>query len=314
VDIHRKPGYDPAELFVDPRLRAAKLRIGLRMAQKVLGMRYLMDVIPSTPRWCAARTAGRPTAPRTAALHHVGSRAARGRPVVATEVKALLLDHVFGAAGARSEDCMNPSALLGRWLAERLSPGPAAWLETVAGRVRAAAGDRELYLAIGEVSRRVGREPLSITAAELREAQASRPAGTRATGPATRPRECGCCSRAPPTVELLARRLAPCAARRRGRTGRLLPRPAPVSGSRAPRAARRRGRALQHARGLRGVAHRNPYPAEQFAQAAWNQMVLKALFVGTVSTSSRASTRAPIRPWPGCSPTTRTSAGPPRAR
>jgi hypothetical protein len=29
------------------------------------------------------------------------------------------------------------------------------------------------------------------------------------------------------------------------------------------------------------VAHRNPYPAEHFAEPAWNQMVLKALFVGT---------------------------------
>jgi hypothetical protein len=29
------------------------------------------------------------------------------------------------------------------------------------------------------------------------------------------------------------------------------------------------------------IAHRNPYAAEQFEQTAWNQMVLKALFVGS---------------------------------
>jgi predicted AlkP superfamily pyrophosphatase or phosphodiesterase len=46
VDIHRKPGYDPCELFLDPALRFPKLRIALRLAQKALGMRYLMDVIP----------------------------------------------------------------------------------------------------------------------------------------------------------------------------------------------------------------------------------------------------------------------------
>jgi len=46
VDIHRKPGYDPCELFVDPRLRAPKLRVARRLLQKALSMRYLMDVIP----------------------------------------------------------------------------------------------------------------------------------------------------------------------------------------------------------------------------------------------------------------------------
>ncbi|MCA9117425.1 MAG: alkaline phosphatase family protein [Planctomycetaceae bacterium] len=45
VDIHRKPGYDPVELFLDPELTAPKLRIARRLLQKKLGMRYLMDVI-----------------------------------------------------------------------------------------------------------------------------------------------------------------------------------------------------------------------------------------------------------------------------
>lgn len=46
VDIHRKPGYDPVELFVDPALRMPTLRVLLRLSQKSLGFRYLMDVIP----------------------------------------------------------------------------------------------------------------------------------------------------------------------------------------------------------------------------------------------------------------------------
>lgn len=45
VDIHRKPGYDPVELFVDPELTIPKLRIARRLAQKLLGFRYYMDVI-----------------------------------------------------------------------------------------------------------------------------------------------------------------------------------------------------------------------------------------------------------------------------
>jgi predicted AlkP superfamily pyrophosphatase or phosphodiesterase len=47
VDIHRKPGYDPCELFIDPALRLPGLRVARRLAQKALGMRYLMDVIPT---------------------------------------------------------------------------------------------------------------------------------------------------------------------------------------------------------------------------------------------------------------------------
>lgn len=46
VDIHRKIGYDPVELFVDPALRFPKLRVANRLLKKKLGLRILMDVIP----------------------------------------------------------------------------------------------------------------------------------------------------------------------------------------------------------------------------------------------------------------------------
>lgn len=46
VDIHRKPGYDPVELFLDPQLAWPKARIAGRLLQKKLGLRMLMDVIP----------------------------------------------------------------------------------------------------------------------------------------------------------------------------------------------------------------------------------------------------------------------------
>jgi predicted AlkP superfamily pyrophosphatase or phosphodiesterase len=51
VDIHRKPGYDPAELFLASERIGTKLRIGWRLAQKLLGFRYLMDVIPLHGDW-----------------------------------------------------------------------------------------------------------------------------------------------------------------------------------------------------------------------------------------------------------------------
>jgi hypothetical protein len=50
VDIHRKPGYDPCEMFVDPAIAMPKLRVARRLVQKKLGMRYLMDVIPLDPK------------------------------------------------------------------------------------------------------------------------------------------------------------------------------------------------------------------------------------------------------------------------
>jgi predicted AlkP superfamily pyrophosphatase or phosphodiesterase len=49
VDIHRKPGYDPCELFFDPGLWWPKGRAIRRLAQKKLGFRTLFDVIPLDP-------------------------------------------------------------------------------------------------------------------------------------------------------------------------------------------------------------------------------------------------------------------------
>jgi predicted AlkP superfamily pyrophosphatase or phosphodiesterase len=46
VDIHRKPGYDPCELFYDPKLWWPKSRALCRLIQKKLGFRTLFDVIP----------------------------------------------------------------------------------------------------------------------------------------------------------------------------------------------------------------------------------------------------------------------------
>jgi predicted AlkP superfamily pyrophosphatase or phosphodiesterase len=46
VDIHRKPGYDPVELFIDPQIKFPQLKVGSKLLKKKLGFRYLMDVIP----------------------------------------------------------------------------------------------------------------------------------------------------------------------------------------------------------------------------------------------------------------------------
>ena len=49
VDIHRKPGYDPAELFIDPALKFPALKLAWFLLKKKLGFRVLMDVISLDP-------------------------------------------------------------------------------------------------------------------------------------------------------------------------------------------------------------------------------------------------------------------------
>jgi len=46
VDIHRKPGYDPVELFIDPQIRSPKVKAAFKLLKKKLGFRMLMDLIP----------------------------------------------------------------------------------------------------------------------------------------------------------------------------------------------------------------------------------------------------------------------------
>lgn len=49
VDIHKKPGYDPVELFINPDLSFLPLRVGIKLLKKQLGFRTLMDLIPLKP-------------------------------------------------------------------------------------------------------------------------------------------------------------------------------------------------------------------------------------------------------------------------
>jgi predicted AlkP superfamily pyrophosphatase or phosphodiesterase len=46
VEIHRKPGYDPVELFLDPAIRIPALTVGWKLIKRKAGMRALLDVIP----------------------------------------------------------------------------------------------------------------------------------------------------------------------------------------------------------------------------------------------------------------------------
>ncbi|MDB5172544.1 MAG: type phosphodiesterase/nucleotide pyrophosphatase [Phycisphaerales bacterium] len=60
VDIHRKPGYDPGELFIDPKLAMPKAKIALALLRKKLGFRTMLEVIP-TDAELVRGSHGRPT-------------------------------------------------------------------------------------------------------------------------------------------------------------------------------------------------------------------------------------------------------------
>ncbi len=96
VDIHRKPGYDPAELFVDPELRAPALRVANRLARKALGFRYLLDVIPLDASLVRG-SHGRITDDAGAGPLFISGEPELlpEGPVDATAVKPLLLEHLF---------------------------------------------------------------------------------------------------------------------------------------------------------------------------------------------------------------------------
>jgi predicted AlkP superfamily pyrophosphatase or phosphodiesterase len=96
VEIHRKPGYDPVELFIDPSIRAPRLAIGWRLARQALGLRTLMDVIP-LDAGLVKGSHGRPTDAPGAGPLLISSEPhlLPEGPVPATAVKDAILAHVF---------------------------------------------------------------------------------------------------------------------------------------------------------------------------------------------------------------------------
>jgi len=106
VDIHRKPGYDPMELFIDPALPAAKLLLAVKLLSRKLGQRALLDVIPIRDTTLVKGSHGLLTddpldgplvISDTPELMPVA-----GAAVAATGFKNLVLDHVFSGAAAGS--------------------------------------------------------------------------------------------------------------------------------------------------------------------------------------------------------------------
>jgi predicted AlkP superfamily pyrophosphatase or phosphodiesterase len=98
VEIHRKPGYDPVELFVDPKLPLPAASIAWRLLKKKLGFRTLMDVISPDDDSLVRGSHGRIGEDERAGPLLISSEPGLvGRDRVhATDVLDLMLAHVFG--------------------------------------------------------------------------------------------------------------------------------------------------------------------------------------------------------------------------
>jgi predicted AlkP superfamily pyrophosphatase or phosphodiesterase len=96
VDIHRKPGYDPVELFLDPAQPLIRLKILAKLLKKQLGFRYLMDVIPLAPELVKGSHGRLPETPAEGPVLISSSRRERREKLEMTEVADLILETIFG--------------------------------------------------------------------------------------------------------------------------------------------------------------------------------------------------------------------------
>ncbi|MDB5439646.1 MAG: hypothetical protein JWM33_2073 [Caulobacteraceae bacterium] len=174
---------------------------------------------------------------------------------------------------------MTPLELLTAWLDRQADPEGLSWLAGQRDLLRAEPTSRALAISFGLAPRKVGKAPLALTADDVMAAQIARPGW--------RPQDLSL-DQAARIVLLLE--IAPAGdfparlktllttadlneqiAAYRGLP--LYPRPTDLT----PIAAEGLRSAVRAV--FEGVAHDNPFPAEQFTDDAWNQMVLKALFV-----------------------------------
>jgi hypothetical protein len=180
------------------------------------------------------------------------------------------------------DDCAAAIDLLRRWLARTLRVEAAQWLDAEIDRQRDGLDERRLGMALGLVGRRVGRAELSLSAADLASAQALRSRwrpDTWGTDEAAR------------VALMLATWIGDegiFAARvdRLCVTGELTEHIACLKGFAVfPAPERLLGRAREAVRSsvqpvLEAIACQNPYPADHFDEAAYNQMVVKCVFSG----------------------------------
>lgn len=95
VEIHKKPGYDPCELFLDPARPLVKGRVAWTLLKKVLGLRYVMDVIPLDATLVRGSHGRAPASPEDGAVLLSSSRDGQRDSFPATSLRDLVLARLF---------------------------------------------------------------------------------------------------------------------------------------------------------------------------------------------------------------------------
>jgi len=176
---------------------------------------------------------------------------------------------------------MTPELLLKQWLDSRLPADAKTWLGDAAQRLRNGS-DTDLYRSVSLVTRKIGKADLALGPAEMRQAAAAREGWNPSDWSLDQAARIYLLLVSGSDGATFLRRLDQlCDTADVGELvafyrGLPLYPDQPRYVLRAAEGIRTNMRAV-----FESVAHRNPYPAEQLSEPAWNQMVLKTLFIGS---------------------------------
>jgi len=177
---------------------------------------------------------------------------------------------------------MSPEAVLQHWLEQRLDAAAAQWLRESVASLAGGGTERDLFRCVSLVSRKLGKADLALDAAALAMAEQARPGWNPASWTLDQAGRIRLLLAAAVDSDTFVRRLDQLCATADVDELVAFYRGLPLY----PDPPRHRLRAAEGVRSnmklvFEAVAHHNPYPAEQLSEDAWNQMVLKALFVGS---------------------------------
>jgi predicted AlkP superfamily pyrophosphatase or phosphodiesterase len=94
VEIHKKPGYDPRELFFDPQ--GGKGRAARALLRKMLGFRYLMDPVPLDTSLVRGSHGLAPARPEDGAIFIASDRSWARDTWAMTDIAPALIRHFTG--------------------------------------------------------------------------------------------------------------------------------------------------------------------------------------------------------------------------